>query len=343
MRSITEEDFKSKYMVYKEITCEKQYNTFVAMTESSDGKPFAVVIKEMDEKRAAIYSALTCMWNPHIADTYDVFHVINTSNPDKNRCIAVTEYICAEGSPDKECMSLSAFVIKYGRLSEKTALTVCVQICEALNVFHKKGFVHRDLKPDNIMISKYDETTPQIKIIDFGGAKLLNINKSSDTTVIGTLGYQAPESLSSITRNQSDIYSIGCILSFMLTGQEPGIIRFKGNHRIVSIIEKATNDDPSHRYASVANMKKALEHVLGTRLIDTIPALRDVPGYRSHTLWKENVASLSYVSMIFIAVIAFDKFGLSGLAEIFIFYVIVPLIVIFNMGNLLRYFPENIR
>lgn len=171
----------------------------------------------------------------------------------------------------------------------------------------------------------------------------MNTNKLSDTTVIGTLGYQAPESLSSTTKKQADIFSIGCTLNFMLTGQEPGIIRYNKNHNIVSIIEKATNDDPSHRYDTVTSMKKALNHELGAKTIDRIPVLRAVPGFRTHTFWKEMVAALSYVSMIFIAVICIDLFGLSGLAEIFIFYVIIPLIIIFNMGDLLRFFPENIR
>ena len=343
MRSITEEELEREYLVYKNLTPERHFKTYIAMKKRSDGSLFTVVLKEMDDKRAAVYEALSYMWNPFLADTYDVFMVTNANDPERNRYIAVTEYIYANGSPDEECLSLKQFVRKNGPLNEKTALSVCIQICEGLSEFHKKGFVHRDIKPDNIMISKYDSGNPQIKIIDFGGAKRIDMYAYSDKTVIGTLGYQAPESLSSNTTNQADIYSVGCILSFMLTGQEPGIMRYVGDHYIVSIIEKATNEDPSHRYSTVISMRKALEHEIRLRPLDRIPVLRSVPGFRTHTIWKETIAGLSYSSMIFIAVICIKTFGLYGLAEIFIFYIIIPLIIIFNMGNLLRFFPNNIR
>lgn len=343
MRTITEEEFTAEYLIHKEISQNKQYKTFTAMKERSDGEPFMVVLKEMDEKRASVYEALTGMWNPCVADTYDIFKVVNTTNSEKNRYIAVTEYVDADGSPYEETMSLSQFVKKNGVLNKKAALSVCIQICEGLEEFHRKGYVHRDLKPENIMISKYDLNNPQVKIIDFGAAKSTHVIALSDTTVVGTLGYQAPESLSSSTTNRADIYSIGCILNFMLTGQEPGLIRYQENHYIAAIIEKAANEDPSHRYAAVTALRKAAEHEAGAKRIDKIPILRALPGFRTHTLWKEIIASLSYISMILIAVICIDMFGLRGLFEIFVFYIIVPLIVIFNMGNILRFVPRSIR
>ena len=343
MRNITEEEFGKEYLIYKNLTPEKRFKTYTAMKKRSDGSLFTVILKEMDDKRASVYQALSCMWNPFLANTYDIFMVTNSEKPDMNRYIAVTEYVYAENCPDEECLSLSQFVRKNGPLKEKAALSICSQICEGLAEFHKKGFVHRDIKPDNIMISKYDTEQPKIKIIDFGGAKHINMYAFSDATVVGTLGYQAPESLSSITTNQADIYSIGCILNYMLTGQEPGIMRYSGNHYIVNIIEKSTNEDPSHRYLTVTAMRKELEHELRLRTIDRIPLLRSVPGFRTHTLWKETVAGISYSSMIYVAVFCIDTFGFYGLAEIFIFYIIIPLIIIFNMGNLLRFFPKNIR
>lgn len=343
MRTITEKIFTDEYLIHKELSQDKQYKTFTAMRERSNGEPFMIVLKELDEKRAAVYEALTGMWNPYIADTYDIFKVVNTDNPEKHRYIAVTEYVYAVGCPYEETMSLSQFVKRNGTLSKKTALSVCIQLCKGLAEFHRKGFVHRDLKPDNIMISQYNHDTPQIKIVDFGGAKPVNINSLSDTTVVGTLGYQAPESLSSVTTNRADIYSIGCILNFMLTGQEPGLVRYKEDHYIAAIIEKAANEDSSHRYASVTALQKALEHESGIGRIDRTPILRTLPGFRTHTIWKELIASLSYISMILVAVISFNLFGIVGIFEIFFFYVIVPLIVIFNMGNLLRFVPGSIR
>ena len=344
MQFLTPEEFHSEYLIYKDLTPEKIYKTYVAMREHSDGSFYTVILKEMDEKRAKIYQSLSCMWNPFLADTYEVFQVNNTSHSSKQKLfVAVTEYVYADGCPEEETLSLNDFIHKIGPLNPTVAATITVQICEGLNEFHKKGFVHRDLKPENIMISKYDTEHPLIKIVDFGGAKYQVPEHHADTTVIGTLGYQPPESLSSYTTNQADIYSIGCILNFMLTGLEPGICNYKGNHYIVNIIEKATNEDPSHRYSSVVLMQKELEHVLCTRLLDKIPVFRSLPGFRTHTLWKEVTATLSYITMLYIAVFCIQTFGIWGLGEVFVFYVIIPLIIIFNMGNLLRFFPVNLR
>ena len=326
MTTLTEQEFRDAFLIHKELNSGKQYRTFTAMLDRPNDTPITVVLKEMNEKRAAVYEALCTMWDPYIAETYEVIKV-------DDRYIAVTEYVCAIGS-DKETLTLSEYVSQNGALDKKAALSVCIQICEGLEDFHKRGFVHRDLKPDNIMISDCADDIPKIKIVDFGGAKAVDMRNIPDTTVVGTLGYQAPETISSNATNRSDIYSIGCILNFLLSGKD---------HYITAIIEKATNEDASHRYADVTTLKKALQHELGDHLIDRIPVLRSLPGFRTHTLRKELTAVFSYISMIFFAVAALDKFGISGFIEFFLFYIIVPLIVIFNMGNLLRFVPKSIR
>ena len=335
MTTLTGQEFRSKFLIHKELNSGKQYKTFTAMLDHPEDTPLTVVLKEMNEKRASVYEALCKIWNPYIAETYEVIKF-------DDRYIAVTEYVCANGS-DKETLTLSEYVELLGALDKKAALSVCVQICEGLEEFHKQGFVHRDLKPDNIMISDCTGDIPKIKIVDFGGAKAVDMRNIPDTTVVGTLGYQAPETISSNATNRSDIYSIGCILSSLLTGKEPGLAHYSGDHYITAIIEKVTNEDPSHRYADVTVLKKALTHELGVHIIDRIPVLRALPGFRTHTLWKELTAAFSYISMIFFAVAALDKFGISGFIEIFLFYIIVPLIVIFNMGDLLRFVPKSIR
>ena len=334
VRTVSETDFSDEYLIHKELNSARQYKTFSAMTARSDGTPYAVILKEIDEKRAAVYDALSHMWNPHTAEVYEVLKV-------GGKYLAVTECVYARGC-ERETMSLAEFVGKNGAINRGAALNVCVQLCEGLEEIHKAGIVHRDLKPENIMLSKYSEDAPEVKIIDFGGAKT-HTGGLSDTTVVGTLGYQAPESLSSSVTNRADIYSIGCILNFMLTGHEPGLARFRGDHRIAAVIEKAANEDPSHRYADVAALRRSLEHELGTRLIDRIPLLRGVPGFRTHTLWKEFIAAFSYISMIFIFMTAYDKFGIRGVLETLVFYVIIPLVVCFNMGDMLRFVPETIR
>ena len=343
MRTLTRDELSTEYPIYKTLSSTKSRKTQIALKEHSDGSFYPVVLKELDDKRAYIYHALSSMWNPHIADTYEVIYVTSTGHPEMNTFIAVTEYVCAEGSPDNEYISLASFIRKNGTLQKNTALSICVQICTGLREFHQNGFVHRDLKPENIMIAKYDLEHPTIKIVDFGGATHINPAKSMDTTIIGTLGYQAPESIATRTTRQSDIYSIGCILNFMLTGQLPALKEYKGNHYITHIIERATNEDPSHRYSNVTSMQKEIEHELRIRFLDKIPLLRSLPGFRTHTLWKETVGILAYIIMLFILIVCPKILGIPGVTELFIFYMLVPMIIIFNIGNLLRFFPKSLR
>lgn len=224
------EEYSEQFMIYKTLSNKNGMSTSLAMCEDSEGGLITVILKEMTEKRAFMYKELTSFWNPYIAEVYDVFEVINGED---KKMIAVTEYVTAEDSPAEESLSLETYVRKHGTLPKNVAMSICTQICEGLKEFHKKGFVHRDLKPENIMISRYDKENPKVKIIDFDAGKAVDHTKIADTTVIGTLGYQAPESLSGITTAQSDIYSIGCILNYMLTGQEPGIKVYHEDHNLV--------------------------------------------------------------------------------------------------------------
>lgn len=342
MNYLTTADLNSKYLIYKNLTPTKEYKTYLAMKDSADGYPYPVILKEMDEKRAAIYQQLSAMWNPFTADVYDVFFLSDDNT--HGRYLAVTEYICTDSSSSEtEHLSLSQFIHRHGPLKQSAALSVCIQLCDGLKDFHRKGFVHRDLKPDNIMMCCCNANYPQVKIIDFGGAKQDIFEHNMDTTVVGTLGYQAPESISSRTTARSDIYSIGCILHFLLTGYEPGILPYKGHPCISRIIEKATATDPYFRYANVTALQKDIEHELRLRLLDKVPVVRSIPGFRTHTLWKEITASIFYINMFVFEFICTTSFDIGLAAEVFIFYVILPLIIIFNMGNLLRFFPEKLR
>lgn len=99
------------------------------------------------------------------------------------------------------------------------------QISEALEAAHEKGVVHRDLKPENIMIVTTSAGLEEIKVIDFGLAKIQN-SKVGESSVVpnvaGSFGYMAPEQLlSRPATTSSDIYSLAVITYEMLTGQRP--------------------------------------------------------------------------------------------------------------------------
>jgi serine/threonine protein kinase len=108
-----------------------------------------------------------------------------------------------------------------GRLAPEEALAIVPQICDALQYAHDQGVVHRDVKPENILLDRGG----RVKIADFGLAKILR-RSSEDRTltgtdqVMGTLHYMAPEQMTSPLEvdHRADIYSLGVVFYEMLTG-----------------------------------------------------------------------------------------------------------------------------
>ena len=332
------EQLSSTYYIYENLTPNKSYSTYVASFEH-DPLGSLLILKEMDAKRAHIYSALTNIWNPYIANVYSVQTLPSSkthiNSHEEDIYLAITE--CVSDT------SLSQFIQENGPLNIKDALQICIQLCEGLSEFHKLGFVHRDIKPDNIMMSSCSPNNLSIKIIDFGGAKKYQKNSAPDTTVIGTLGYQAPESLSSSTQASADIFSIGCVLNYVLTGVEPGLQKYNSNSAIVSIIEKATYIDPSMRYTSVDQFKNVLLHELRFYIIDKIPLIRSIPGFRTHNCWHMLIASFVYITFFYIISKEWLQQYYWESFEILIFFLTIPLIFICNLGNFLHYIPWQIR
>jgi serine/threonine-protein kinase len=100
------------------------------------------------------------------------------------------------------------------------------QICAALHAAHAKGIIHRDLKPDNIWIIEGPDGSEQVKVLDFGIAKLKSttgmINLTQQGAIVGTPHYMSPEQCQGEELDaRSDIYSLGIIIYEMLTGEVP--------------------------------------------------------------------------------------------------------------------------
>lgn len=125
-------------------------------------------------------------------------------------------YITMELVPGED---LKAFVTRAGQLSIRKTIAIIQQVCEGLAEAHKLGLVHRDLKPQNIMIDKAGNA----HIMDFGIARSLSAEGITDAgIIIGTPDYMSPEQVSGEDIDQrSDLYSLGIILYEMVTGQVP--------------------------------------------------------------------------------------------------------------------------
>jgi serine/threonine protein kinase/Tfp pilus assembly protein PilF len=115
--------------------------------------------------------------------------------------------------------NLKSLVRKMGQLSAGQAITIAKQVCDGLNEAHNLGVIHRDLKPQNIMI----DTNGNARIMDFGIARSIEGKGITGAGVmIGTPDYMSPEQVDGKDVDQrSDVYSLGIILYEMVTGQTP--------------------------------------------------------------------------------------------------------------------------
>jgi serine/threonine protein kinase len=186
------------------------------------------------------------------------------------------------------------------------ALAVLVQICDGLGAAHAVGVVHRDLKPDNVIVVPTSDGAELVKLLDFGVAKLVNREDHDDDlgfqtaagSVIGTPAYMSPEQAGGMAvDHRSDIYSLGAIMYELFCGQPmfrgrsfgeyvrkhlteapvlphmtPGGANIDPN--LEALILKSLAKDPEHRFSNILELRDGLLALLGG--IETHP-----PGYAS--------------------------------------------------------------
>jgi eukaryotic-like serine/threonine-protein kinase len=169
-------------------------------------------------------------------------------------------------------------------------------VCDAVAFAHAHGVIHRDLKPQNIMIGSFGE----VLVLDWGVAKLLrrhepvsdeadtlikNPDDTSQGTIIGTRNYMSPEQERgeiNALDERSDVYSLGAVLHFLLTGKSPSTTRPRTINPKVSkpaeaICLKAMSPDKDARYATAAELSRDVG-----RLLDAAP----VSAYRESAVEK---------------------------------------------------------
>ena len=163
-------------------------------------------------------------------------------------------------------------LLRARRLSPAEAVGIVPKICDALQYAHDQGVIHRDIKPENILLDK----TGQVKIADFGIAKMLNLPGNMSLTgsmdVIGTPLYMAPEQIENpeIVDSRADIYSLGVLFYEMLTGElplgkfQPPSQKLETDPRLDEVVIHALEKEPDRRYQQFSQMKADVEKIART-------------------------------------------------------------------------------
>jgi len=149
-----------------------------------------------------------------------------------------TAFITMEFVPGE---NLKRLIKRIGQFSKSKALSIAQQVCEGLAEAHRQGVVHRDLKPQNIMVDHEGNA----RIMDFGIARSIRDKSITETgVIIGTPEYMSPEQVEGIgVDHRSDLYSLGIILFEMLTGKVP----FQGKTPLSVILKHKTEQPPDPR------------------------------------------------------------------------------------------------
>ncbi len=202
--------------------------------------------------------------HPNIVNIYDV-------GSENGRYFIVMEYV--------EGITLKTYIEKKGQLNFKEAISIAIQVGRGIEAAHSKGIIHRDIKPQNIIIS----TEGKVKVTDFGIARAASSN-TIHADVMGSVHYASPEQArNGYVDGKSDIYSLGIVMYEMVTGRVP----FDGDNTVAialqhlqeemvapsayapdlpvsleKIIMKATQKNADKRYATISDMLMDLKKAL---------------------------------------------------------------------------------
>lgn len=204
--------------------------------------------------------------HPNVVSVYDV-------NDYEGIYYIVMEYV--------DGITLKEYIEKNGRLPVKEATSIAIQVAQGIEAAHNANIIHRDIKPQNVLISREGK----IKVTDFGIARTTTANTMSQD-VLGSVHYISPEQArGGVVAERSDIYSFGILFYEMVTGQLPyegdSTVSIALKHiqenvplasevapstpsSVVKIIEKCTQRKPERRYQKVSSLISDLKTSLIT-------------------------------------------------------------------------------
>lgn len=218
--------------------------------------------------------------SPYIVNVYDW-------GQDEGTYFIVMEYV--RGT------DLKSAIQQRGAINQRKVAEIGSQVCQALSVAHGQDIMHRDIKPQNIMV----QPDGNVKVMDFGIARAKNSVKAKTSSVLGTAHYISPEQAQGKELDgASDIYSLGCVLYEAATGQlpfdgpdavsvamrqvneapaAPSEVKPDISPDLEAIIMKAMEKNPYNRFQTVRDMKHALDDFLMGRPVGIAGGMASAP------------------------------------------------------------------
>jgi len=202
--------------------------------------------KNEEEKFISEIQVLKQLDHPHILKLYEFYQ-------DSKNYYIIME-LCTGGE-------LFDKIIEKGTFSEKEATYVMRQLLSSIRYAHNHNIVHRDLKPENILLDTHADGTYNIKIIDWGTAKVFDSSQKM-TERFGTAYYIAPEVLNKSYNEKCDLWSIGVVLYVLLSGTPP--FPGKNDKEIIKNVQKGVYDFNGEEWENISDEAKDLINKLLT-------------------------------------------------------------------------------
>lgn len=240
------------------------------------------VKKYIDRQLIAVYEKLKTIEDCHLEKIYDCA-------ADEKMGIVILEYISGR--------TLQEYMEEKGKVSEQEAGNIIEELLKVLKKVHGVGIVHRDINPNNIMLSN----DGVLKLIDFNIARQKKAEQSKDTTILGTVGYAAPEQFGfTQTDERTDIYAVGILWNVLLTGCLPTDEKYAVSP-VKELIQRCTEIDGRLRFENAEELLKAMKKKENFRIFSWLP------GFRTGMVWKKVVATIGYTLMILYSVISIKE------------------------------------
>ena len=188
-------------------------------------------------------------------------------------------------------VSLQEMIAGGARMNEERVRSISRKICAAASFLHAGGYIHRDIKPEHVLLT----ADGGLYLMDLDASMRIAPEKAEDTQLLGTAMYAAPEQFGlSRSDERTDIYALGILMNELLTGKHPAVIRYEEGP-LKDIISRCIQINPADRYPCMDELEEALKTVP-----DGMPRAGRTPEHRFPG-WKRAALAAGTLCMMMVA------------------------------------------